>query len=188
MGLAASVALLFRAIRIGVRRRAARFVPVLWLCVAGLPAAGAQLQQAPTSYPLCTADQLAGFPWTHPAYGKQIPGIALRNMSLSICRIAGYPALRAYAATGRPAPIRFARAPFIDKRVYAYSVIPGAAMFFALYGRAPHGEFDRSCVGITQVDVFLPDERRPIDVTLSTGTCGGTMSYSQIFPVSELAH
>ena len=85
------------------------------------------------------------------------------------------------------APIRFERAPFIDKTIYAYTIIPGAAAFFALYGHAPSGEFDRSCMGITQLDIFLPNDRLPIDVTLSTGTCGGRMSYSQMFPVSELA-
>lgn len=156
-----------------------------------LAAAGAQasqLEQAPSYYPLCTADQVAGFPWTHVAYGKSIPGIALRNMSLSICRVAGYPDLRAYLSTGARAPVRFEREPFIDKRIYAYSVIPGAAVFFALYGHRPSGEFDRSCVGITQLDIFLPNDRRPIDVTLSTGTCGGRMSYSQMFPVTELSH
>jgi hypothetical protein len=36
--------------------------------------------------------------------------------------------------------------------------------------------------------VFLPNDPRAIDVTLSTGTCGGRMSYSQMFPVAELAH
>ncbi len=130
---------------------------------------------------------LAGFPWTHAAFGKAIPGIALRNMSLSICRVAGYPELRAYTSTGRPAPVRFVRRPFIDTRVYAYTVTPGSAVFFAFYGQAPSGEFDRSCVGIAQVDVILPGERDAIDVTMSTGTCGGRMSYSQLFPVSELA-
>jgi len=151
------------------------------------PGAATQLQGPPTSYPLCTAAALAGFPWTHPAFGKSIPGIALRNMSLSTCRVAGYPSLRAYVASGRVAPIRLERRPFIDKRMYAYSVIPGAAVFFAFYGHAPSGEFDRSCVGITQVDVFVPGDREAIDVTISTGTCGGSMSYSQMFPVAELA-
>jgi hypothetical protein len=158
-----------------------------WLLLAPKPIVAAQLQQAPTSYPLCTADQLAGFPWTHPAFGKQIPGIALRNMSLAICRVAGYPTLRAYELSGKPAPIRFEPTPFIDKRIYAYSVIPGTAVFFAFYGHPPKNEFDRSCVGITQLDVLLPNGRRSIDVTLSTGTCGGRMSYSQMFPVAELA-
>jgi hypothetical protein len=116
-----------------------------------------------------------------------IPGIALRNMSLSSCRAVGFPQLRAYIASGRPAAIRFERAPFLDKRIYAYTVTPGSAVFFALYGHPPKGEFDRDCVGITQVDIVLTGDRLPIDVTLSTGTCGGRMSYSQIFPVSELA-
>jgi len=156
--------------------------------LASAPSVAAQLQQPPTSYPLCTADQLAGFPWTHPAFGKQIPGVALRNMSLAICRIAGYPTLHAYQSSGEAAPIRFERKPFIDKRIYAYSVVPGAAVFFAFYGHPPKGEFDRNCVGITQLDVLLPDGGRSIDVTLSTGTCGGRMSYSQMFPVEELSH
>jgi hypothetical protein len=151
------------------------------------PGAASQLQGPPTSYPLCTAGVLAGFPWTHPAFGKSIPGVALRNMSLATCRVAGYPQLRAYVASGRPAPIRFERQPFIDKRLYAYSVTPGAAVFFAFYGHPPSGEFDRSCVGITQLDVIVPGGREAIDVTLSSGTCGGRMSYSQMFPVSELA-
>jgi len=160
----------------------------LALCAVPGTAVGAQLQQPPPSYPLCTAEQLAGFPWTHPAYGKQLPGIALRNMSLEICRVAGYPTLRAYESSGERAPIRFERTPFIDKRIYAYSVLPGAAVFFALYGHPPKGEFDRSCTGLMQLDVFLPNDPRAIDVTLSTGTCGGRMSYSQMFPVAELAH
>jgi hypothetical protein len=155
---------------------------------AGVPSGATQLQGEPADYPPCTAASLAGFPWTHPAFGKQIPGIALRNMSLAICRIAGFPELRAYASTGRPAKIVFERKPFIDTRVYAYSVTPGAAVFFAFYGTAPRGEFDRSCIGITQLDVTLPGDHQAIDVTLSTGTCGGRMSYSQIFPVSELSH
>jgi hypothetical protein len=159
----------------------------LWLGVTPQPAAAAQLQGAPASYPLCTADQLAGFPWTHPAFGKQLPGIALRNMSLEICRVAGYPTLRAYESSGEPAPIRFERTPFIDQRIYAYSVVPGAAVFFALYGHPPRGEFDRSCLGITQLDVLLPNDPHAIDVTLSSGTCGGRLSYSQLFPVAELA-
>jgi hypothetical protein len=158
----------------------------LTLLGAAAASGASQLQQPPTSYPLCTAAALAGFPWTHPAFGKSIPGIALRNMSLSTCRVAGYPELRAYLATGRVAPIRFERQPFIDKRIYAYSVTPGAAVFFTFYGRAPSGEFDRSCVGITQLDVVLPGDPHAIDVTISTGTCGGRMSYSQMFPVSEL--
>ncbi len=158
----------------------------LILLSAGRLAAG-QLQQPPTSYPLCTSASLAGFPWTHPAFGKQIPGIALRNMTLSTCHVAGYPRLRAYTASGRLAPIRFERRPFIDTRIYAYSVTPGSAVFFAFYGNPPSGEFDRSCVGITQVDLTLPDDRGPIDVTISTGTCGGTINYSQIFPVAELS-
>ncbi len=150
-------------------------------------AAASQLQQPPTSYPLCTANSLAGFPWTHPAFGHAVPGIALRNMSLETCRVAGYPELRAYVASGARAPIEFVRAPFLDTRIYAYTVVPGAAVFFALYGHPPRGEFDRSCVGITQVDVTLPDDTRAIDVTMSTGTCGGRMSYSQLFPASELS-
>jgi hypothetical protein len=166
---------------------ASLFAIVLLLCGVGRLEAS-QLQQAPGYYPLCTSDQLAGFPWTHAAYGKSIPGIALRNMSLSICRVVGYPELRAYLSTGQLAPIQFERAPFIDKHIYAYSVIPGAAVFFAFYGHPPSGEFDRSCMGITQLDIVLPNDRRPVDVTLSTGTCGGRMSYSQMFPVSELAH
>jgi hypothetical protein len=153
----------------------------------GAPSGAGQLEQPPTFYPPCTAGALAGFPWTHPAFGKSIPGIALRNMSLSTCRVAGYAELRAYTSTGAPAPVRFERRPFIDKRIYAYSVRPGSAVFFAFYGQAPKGEFDRSCVGITQVDVLLPGDRHPIDVTLSTGTCGGRMSYSQMFPASELS-
>ena len=168
-------------------RSAGRIGVALALFAAAAPAAAAQLEQPPTSYPLCTAAELAGFPWTHPAFGKSIPGIALRNMSLSTCRVAGYPELRAYASTGRVAPIRFERKPFIDKRIYAYSVTPGAAVFFALYGHPPSGEFDRNCIGITQLDVRLPADRTAIDVTVSTGTCGGRMSYSQMFPVSELA-
>jgi len=154
---------------------------------AAAPGGSSELQQPPTSYPLCTAASLAGFPWTHPAFGKHIPGIALRNMSLETCRVAGYPELRAYTLSGQPAKIRFERAPFIDTRVYAYSVTPGSALFFALYGHPPRGEFDRNCVGIVQLDVFLPQDQHPIDVTISSGTCGGRMSYSQIFPVSELS-
>ncbi len=169
-----------------MRRGAGRIVLALGLLAAAAPGSAAQLQQPPTSYPLCTAAALAGFPWTHAAFGKSIPGIALRNMSLAICRVAGYPELRAYVPSGRPAPIRFERTPFIDKRIYAYSVLPGSAVFFALYGHPPKGEFDRSCVGIMQLDVFMPGDRHAIDVTVSTGTCGGRMSYSQIFPVSEL--
>jgi len=150
-------------------------------------AAAAQLQQPPTSYPLCTADSLAGFPWTHHAFGHAIPGIALRNMTLSTCRVAGYPEVRAYEASGRPAAVDFVRTPFLDRYIYAYTVVPGAAVFFAFYGQAPKGEFDRNCVGITQVDVTLPDDTRAIDITMSTGTCGGRMSVSQMFPVSELS-
>jgi hypothetical protein len=164
-----------------------RLAIALMLFLTWKPGSGAELQQPPTSYPLCTAQTLAGFPWTHPAFGKSIPGIALRNMSLATCRVAGFPSLRAYVASGRPAPVRFERQPFIDTRLYAYSVTPGSAVFFTLYGHPPSGEFDRNCVGISQVDVLLPGEDRPIDVTMSTGTCGGRMSYSQIFPVSELA-
>ncbi len=151
-----------------------------------LGADAGQLQQAPTAYPLCTAESLAGLPWTHPAFGKQLPGIALRNLSLSICRVAGFPTLRAYTSSGRIAPITFVRKPFIDTHTFAYSVTPGSAVFFALYGQAPKGEFDRSCVGVTQVDVTLPADNRPIDVIISSGTCGGRMYYSQMFPVSEL--
>jgi hypothetical protein len=170
-----------------VRHDAIRIAGAALVLAVAAPAGAAQLQQPPTSYPLCTAAELAGFPWTHPAFGKDIPGIALRNMSLAACRVAGYPELRAYVSSGQVAAIRFERAPFIDKQIYAYSVLPGAAVFFAFYGHPPSGEFDRSCVGITQLDVFVPGDRRAIDVTLSTGTCGGRMSYSQMFPVSELA-
>ncbi len=167
-------------------RSAVRLAVALLAVPFAEPATAGQLQQPPASYPLCTSDDLAAFPWTHPAYGKQIPGIALRNMSLSICRVAGFPQLRAYESTGRLARIRFVRKPFIDTRIYAYSVTPGSAVFFALYGNAPHGEYDRNCVGITQLDIVLPDDLRAIDVTISTGTCGGTINYSQMFPVSEL--
>jgi hypothetical protein len=160
---------------------------LLILLVVGWGSAS-ELQQQPTSYPLCTAASLAGFPWTHPAYGKEIPGIALRNMSLATCRVAGYPELRAFAATGERIDVRFVRVPFIDKQLFAYSVTPGNAVFFALYGRPPRNEFDRTCVGIGQIDVTLPGDDRSIDVTMSTGTCGGQLSYSQIFPVSELMH
>ncbi len=149
---------------------------------------GSELQQPPADYPLCTAASLAGFPWTHPAFGKQLPGVALRNMTLATCRIAGYPTLRAYGSAGKALALRFERRPFIDDTVYAYSVTPGSAVFFALYGQPPKGEFDRSCVAIAQLDVTLPGDDRSIDVTLSTGTCGGRMSYSQIFPVAELTH
>ncbi len=107
-------------------------------------------------------------------------------MTLATCRIAGYPRLRAYGDSGRQLPLVFVRAPFIDTHVYAYSVRPGAAVFFAMYGKAPRNEFDRSCVGIAQVDVRVPHDDTPIEVTMSTGTCGGRISYSQIFPVSEL--
>jgi hypothetical protein len=169
--------------------RAAGPVALAFVVFAATAAGDAgQLEQPPTSYPLCTADAVAGFPWTHPAFGKSIPGIAVRNMSLSTCRVAGYPTVRAYTSTGAVAPVRFERQPFIDKRIYAYSVNPGAAVFFAMYGHPPKGEFDRSCVGINQIDVFLPGERQAIDVTISTGTCGGRMSYSQMFPVSELSN
>lgn len=167
------------------RHRAVQVAVLAALCAA--PGRAGQLQQPPTSYPLCTSSDLAAFPWTHPAYGKQIPGIALRNMSLSICRVAGFPKVRAYVSTGQLAPIRFVRKPFIDTRIYAYSVTPGSAVFFALYGNAPHGEYDRSCVGINQLDIVLPQDNRAIDVAISTGTCGGTINYSQMFPVSELA-
>jgi hypothetical protein len=117
-----------------------------------------------------------------------IPGIALRNMSLATCRVAGFPTLHAYAPSGQPLAIRFERRPFIDTVLYAYSVTPGAAVFFALYGDPPRGEFDRDCVGIDQIDVTLPGADHAIGVTMSTGTCGRHMSYSQIFPVSELSH
>jgi hypothetical protein len=109
-------------------------------------------------------------------------------MSLSTCRVAGYPALRAHTMTGALAPVRFERQPFIDKRIYAYSVTPGSAVFFTFYGHPPKGEFDRSCVGINQLDVFVPGDPHAIDVTISTGTCGGRMSYSQMFPASELSN
>lgn len=170
-------------------RRGAAALALGYVLLAGpAPGAAAELQQPPTSYPLCTAASLAGFPWTHPAFGKSIPGIALRNMSLQTCRVAGYPELRAYGEGGGPAAIRFERRPFIDTQLYAYAVTPGAAVFFTLYGRRPRGDFDRSCVGITQVDVMLPNDRHAIGVTVSTGTCGGSMQYSQMFPVGELEH
>jgi hypothetical protein len=108
-------------------------------------------------------------------------------MSLATCRVAGYPGLTAYESSGRQANIRFERQPFIDKRIYAYSVNPGSAVFFTFYGHPPSGEFDRSCVGVNQVDILLPQDQHRIDVTISTGTCGGRMSYSQMFPVGELA-
>jgi hypothetical protein len=174
--------------------RPRRICALRWIAAATLlsacaaPGAAAQLQQVPADYPPCTAAVLAGFPWTHPAFGKQLPGIALRNMSLAICRVAGFPALRAYTSSGKLAPIVFVRKPFIDTQTYAYSVTPGSAVFFAFYGNAPSGEFDRSCVGITQVNVVIEGQHDPIDVTMSSGTCGGRMYYSQIFPVSELSH
>ncbi len=158
------------------------------MLAAGEPSAAAELQQPPTSYPLCTATELAGFPWMHVAYGKAIPGIALRNMSLSICRAVGFPELRAYTESGKQAAIRFERRPFLDTKLFAYTVTPGSAVFFAFYGEPPSGEFDRNCVGITQLDIVLTGDRRAIDVTISSGTCGGRMFYSQIFPVSELEH
>ena len=76
---------------------------------------------------------------------------------------------------------------FADDRIYAYTVTPGAALFFALYGNPPRGEFDRTCIGIGQVDIVLPGDSRAIDVTLASGTCGGKLTVSQIFPVGELA-
>jgi hypothetical protein len=175
--------------RVGDRvRRGAGRVAVALLLTLSAGGSAAELQQPPTSYPLCTAASLAGFPWTHRAFGKSIPGIGLRNITLETCRVAGYPQVRAYTTSGQLADIRFERQPFIDTKIYAYSVTPGAAVFFALYGHPPRGEFDRSCLGIGQVDVTLPQATRPIDITMSTGTCGGRMSYSQIFPVGELAH
>jgi hypothetical protein len=108
-------------------------------------------------------------------------------MSLTTCRVAGYVRLRAYTSSGAAAAIDFVRTPFLDTRTYAYTVTPGAAVFFTLYGQPPRGEFDRSCVGIAQIDIRLPEDTEPIDVTLSTGTCGGRMSYSQMFPAAELS-
>jgi hypothetical protein len=131
---------------------------------------------------------LAGFPWTHPAFGKSIPGIALRNMTLSTCRVAGFPEIRAYEPSGRLANIAVKRSFFLDSKLYAYAVTPGAAVFFALYGNPPRGEFDRDCVGIGQIDVRLPGSDRPIDVTLATGTCGRRLTVSQFFPAAELSH
>ena len=164
-------------------RGCAGILLALIVCRTG---AASELQQLPTSYPLCTAASLAGFPWLHRAFGRSLPGIALRNMSLSTCRVAGYPALRAFQTSGQPAHLEFMRTPFIDQRIYAYSVTPGAAVFFTLYGHPPHGEFDRSCVGIGQLDIVLPGDVHAIDVVVSTGTCGGRMSFSQFFPVGEL--
>ncbi len=109
-------------------------------------------------------------------------------MTLSACRVAGFPTVRAYEATGRLAPVRIERHMFADTKIYAYTVTPGSAVFFALYGNAPKGEYDRSCVGISQIDVVLPRDSRAIDVTIATGTCGGRMTISQMFPVSELSH
>ncbi len=168
--------------------RVARLASLAFFVIAvGRAGSASELAQPPTSYPLCTAASLAGFPWTHPAFGKQLPGIALRNMTLSTCRVVGFPELRAYDMAGKRVPIRFERRPFIDTKEYAYRVTPGAAVFFALYGHPPHGEFDRDCVGITQIDVVLAADTHAIDVTMSSGTCGGRMSYSQIFPVAELS-
>jgi hypothetical protein len=109
-------------------------------------------------------------------------------MTLAPCRVAGFPLVRAYEPTGRPAKIQIERRMFADDRIYAYTVMPGSAVFFALYGNPPHGEYDRSCVGIGQVDIVLPGDTRAIDVTLASGTCGGKLTVSQIFPVAELAH
>jgi hypothetical protein len=168
----------------GSARRIALGVLVI---VCARSSGAAQLQQPPADYPPCAPAALAGFPWTHTAFGRDVPGIALRNMSLTICRVAGFPTLRAYTLSGHLAPIVFERKPFIDTRIYAYSITPGSAVFFAFYGNAPRGEFDRSCVGITQVDVVLPGQHDAIDVTMSSGTCGGRMFYSQVFPISELS-
>jgi hypothetical protein len=165
--------------------RSSAFVLVL-VALSVASARPAELQLPPADYPLCKANSLAGFPWIHPAFGKKIPGIALRNMTLETCRVAGFPRLRAYGDAGQILPIDFVRVPFIDTRIYAYSVRPGAAVFFTMYGKAPRNEFDRTCTSIAQVDVRVPQDDTPIDVTISTGTCGGRISYSQMFPVSEL--
>lgn len=154
---------------------------------AATVAGASELQQPPTSYPLCTGIQLAGFPWTHKAFGRAIPGIGLRNMSLSICRVAGFPRVRVYESTGRLARIRIERHMFADTKIYAYTVTPGSAVFFAFYGNPPRGEFDRSCIGISQIDILLPDDAHPIDVTLASGTCGDHMTVSQMFAAGELS-
>ncbi len=155
--------------------------------VPGLNVRAAELEQSPSHYPPCTGETLAGFPWTHQAFGKSIPGIALRNVTLAPCRVAGFPQIRAYETTGQLALLHIEQKMFIDTTIYAYTVTPGSAVFFALYGQAPRGQFDRSCVGIGQIDVLLPGDRQPIDVTVASGTCGGRLTESQIFPVAELA-
>lgn len=147
-----------------------------------------ELAQAPVSYPLCAANALAGFPWTHPAFGKRLPGIALRNMTLSTCRIIGFPRIEAFSDDGRHLSLQIDRRMFADTKPFAYSVTPGSAVFFALYGNPPRGEFDQTCVGIARYDVRILHDPNPIKITIATGTCGGRLTVSQIFPVGELTH
>ncbi len=169
-----------------MRRLLSRAAACAALFVGSSPAGAFELAQPPTYYPPCTAASLAGFPWIHRAFGHAIPGIALRNISLHSCRVAGFPAVRAYQADGTRANLQVQHQMFIDTKIFAYTVTPGSAVFFALYGQAPHGEFDRSCVGISQFDVLVGD-RRPIDVVVASGTCGGRLTLSQMFPVAELS-
>jgi hypothetical protein len=160
---------------------------LLALCL-GATAVGARAADAPViGVPACTGLELAPEPWTHREYGRDIPGVALRNTSLRTCRVAGFPAVRFYLTTGKLARVKVVQKYLLDNRTYTYVIVPGNSAFFAMYGQPPNGEFDRSCQGFSQADIKLPANARWIQLDLNSGTCGGIMTVSQIFPIDDLS-
>jgi hypothetical protein len=170
-----------------MRRLAALVLGALVVSMLG-PARAAEIPVDANRYLRCRADQLGALPWTHRAYGHDIPGIALRNMSLSICRIWGIPSVTVYDSDGKPVKVTFTRKVLFDKQPdIVYAIAPSQAVFFAFYGQAGNGPFDRSCALYNQLGITPASADAPIPLTMNAGTCGHHFTISQVFPVAELS-
>lgn len=150
--------------------------------------ARSEIAVAPRLYPPCLARDVAGLPWTHRAYGRDIPGVAIRNLSLATCSIWGFPKIRVYDIDDSTIATTLAKKTLFDKNPnIVYAIEPAQAAFFAFYGHAGNGPFDRSCALYNRIAVFLAsDPNHGIDVTMNAGTCGKRFTVSQIFTVAEL--
>ncbi len=139
----------------------------------------------------CRAGQLSASA-TSPlgAMGSVRVVVDLRNTSAEDCRLFGYPRLQLIGTRGQKLPTWSGPAPammFPDIPPHLVALVRGATASFDIdYGDNPVGgptvPYAKACPPAPRLEVFLPGNAQPLDVTANIAPCGGGMTVSPFVP------
>ena len=139
----------------------------------------------------CQAGQLSGsIPSSVAAMGSVRAVVDLRNTSAEDCRLLGYPRLQLIGTRGQKLPTWSGPAQammFPDIPPHLVALVRGATASFDIdYGDNPGGNpavpYAKACPPAPRLEVFLPGDAQPLDVTANISPCGGGMAVSPFVP------